>query len=617
MATIQGLTAPRMLEIEAAAIVAGVVDENMNLILTKHDGSTINAGKVQGDGVPTGGTEGQIIIHTVDGSIWADNFATNVEQVIKNSTGATLSKGTAVYVSGASGDNVLVSKAQANAEATSSKTLGLLHNDVANGATGQVITEGTLYGFNTSAATVGDPVWLSPTTAGGLVYGLANKPTVPNHMVYLGVVIRSHAVNGAIYVKVQNGYELDELHDVKITNPQPKQVIKRDPTNQFWLNEAASGGVVVSGTTPVDPSVGDGWFYDANGDLFVRYFDGTNYAWMQPSVPMSPTIEQRIFSQNYCVNGGFDIWQRGLSGTIGGTVGFAADRWQSVTYAGGTMYWFQQPAGTNPAGTRYCARIQRASGATNAATTNLAHSFETIDVIKMAGKTLTLSYYARCGANYSPVGSLFNHAVTWGTDIDKSVFTGGITGGSDIFRSSVALTSSWQRYTVTFTVPSNATSLGISLYSGTNVGTAGAADYWDITGVQLEEGSTATPFRRNGNSVQAELTACQRYYCRYPGGNGASLNGAGNTASMILMSYQFPVEMRAIPSISYSGDLVVSDQIYTDPYASSCTISGAQGVNRRGGRAAFNGFSGVTVARWFSTPGSSVAGGYLEANAEI
>lgn len=617
MATIQGLTKDRMLEIEAAAIVSGVVDENMHLILTKHDGTTIDTGKVQGDGVPMGGTEGQIIIKTIDGSVWADNFATNVEQLVKNNTGSTLSKGTAVYVSGSTGDNVLVSKAQANSEATSSKTLGLLHADIANGASGQVITEGTLYGFNTSSATVGDPVWLSPTTAGGLVYGLANKPTVPNHMVYLGVVIRAHAVNGAIYVKVQNGYELDELHDVKITNPQPKQVIKRDPTNTFWLNEAASGGVTVSETLPVDPSVGDGWFYSKDGTLFFRYFDGTNYAYVQADVPLSPTIEQRYFSPNYILNGGFDIWQRGTSGTVGGSVGFAADRWQSVTYAGGVMYWFQQPAGTNPAGTRYCARIQRASGATNAATTNLAYSFETTDVLKMVGRTLTLSYYARAGANYSPANALFNHAVTWGTGTDQSVFTGGITGGSDIFRSSVYLTSTWQRYTVTFTVPSNATSLGISLYSGTNVGTAGAADYWDITGVQLEEGLTATAFRRTTNSIESELMSCQRYYCRYPGGNGASINGAGNNGSMILMSYQFPVEMRAIPTIAYSGDFVVSDQIYTDPYAANCTISGAQGVNRRGGRAAFNGFSGVTVARWYSTPGSSVAGGYLEANAEI
>lgn len=323
MATIQGLTAPRMLEIEAAAIVAGVVDENMHLILTKHDGTTIDAGKVQGDGVPMGGTEGQIIVKTVDGSVWADNYATNVEQPVKNNTGATMEKGTAVYVSGATGDNVLVSKAQANSEATSSKTLGLLHNDIANGATGQVITEGTLYGFNTSSATVGDPVWLSPTTAGGLVYGLANKPTVPNHMVYLGVVIRSHAVNGAIYVKVQNGYELDELHDVKITNPQPKQVIKRDPTNSFWLNEVPSGGVTASASAPdiSSSSPGDAWFNTNDGGLYVFYADGNSSQWVQvkSDVTLSTTIGNRVTALESIVSGLIPVTptslNRGASGS--------------------------------------------------------------------------------------------------------------------------------------------------------------------------------------------------------------------------------------------------------------------------------------------------------------
>lgn len=564
MATIQGLTAPRMLEIEAAAIVAGVVDENMNLILTKHDGSTINAGKVQGDGVPTGGTEGQIIIHTVDGSIWADNFATNVEQVIKNSTGATLSKGTAVYVSGASGDNVLVSKAQANAEATSSKTLGLLHNDVANGATGQVITEGTLYGFDTSAATVGDAVWLSPSTAGGLVYGLANKPTVPNHMVYLGVVIRSHAVNGAIYVKVQNGYELDELHDVKITNPQPKQVIKRDPTNQFWLNEAASGGVVVSGTNPVDPSVGDGWFYDANGDLFVRYFDGTNYAWMQPSVPMSPTIEQRYYSPNYVINGGFEIWQRGTSATMNGLNTYkTADRWGAYRNNGNATE-SRQAAGLT--GFSYCGRYQR--NASNAASDIIwaVQSIETSNSVIFAGKSATLSFYARAGANFSSASSALKVQVVSGTGTDQNVLSG-FTGEAFPVDQTVTLTTSWQRFTVTATVGSTVTQLGVR-FNYTPSGTAGAADYFEITGVQLEEGSAATTFRRNANSLQGELAACQRYYYQTAGGAGDEI-GTGSfwTTNLFFAQVTWPVTMRTRPSIStnnvngfasYSGGVVRS-----------------------------------------------------------
>ncbi len=307
-----------------------------------------------------------------------------------------------------------------------------------------------------------------------------------------------------------------------------------------------------------------------NGQYYNGYvYNSANDTWDSAYAPRAATIP--ISSPNYVINGGMDIWQRGTSGTVGGSVGFAADRWQSVTYAGGTMYWFQQPATGNPGGTRYCSRIQRASGATNAATTNLCYSFETTDVLKMAGKTLTLSYYARAGANYSPAGAAFNHAVTWGTGTDQSVFGTGITGGSDIFRSSVTLTTSWQRFTVSFAVPANATSLGISLYSGTNVGTAGAADYWELTGVQLEDGSAATDFRRNAPSIQGELAACQRYYYRAVARGANAPFAVGQMQNSTTARYQFslPVPMRATPSLlEYSGpfqenSLSLADSLYT------------------------------------------------------
>lgn len=539
MATIQGLTAPRMLEIEAAAIVAGVVDENMHLILTKHDGTTIDAGKVQGDGVPMGGTEGQIIIKTVDGSIWADNFATNVEQPVKNNTGATLTKGTAVFVSGATGDNVLVSKAQANSEGTSSKTLGLISKDIINGSTGNVITEGTLYGFNTSAATVGDPVWLSPTTAGGLIYGLANKPTVPNHMVYLGVVIRSHAVNGAIYVKVQNGYELDELHDVKITNPQPKQVIKRDPTNQFWLNEAASGGVVVSGSTPTDPSVGDGWFYDADGALFFRYFDGTNYAYVQANVPMSPTIEQRYFSPNYVINGAFDVWQRGTSLAHAGG-GTGCDLWRSYTDSGsGTQ---SKDTSDYPSNVGQSYKFTTSSANTN---WSIFQILETANTLQLAGKTVTLSMYLKSNASRT-------------VKINWNYSTGIDTGWAGAWQTATATVKSvdttWNRYSVTFTVPSNAKTLQFGIGTDTLLPSGATIN---VAGVQLELGTTPTDFRRNTNSYQAELAACQRSYWRFYNDNGSYGTigfGRADGTTSIICPISYPVDMRATPSaIEWSG----------------------------------------------------------------
>ena len=183
-----------------------------------------------------------------------------MRQYVKNSSGSAMTKGQAVYVSGANGSNALISLSKADAESTSSKTFGLLAQDLANNGLGYVITDGLLAGLNTSTATIGDAVWLSPTTAGGHVYGLANKPVAPNHMVYLGIVTRVHATQGEILVKVQNGYELEELHNVAISSVANKQVLQYDSATSLWKNATISAGVTVSDTAPASPSVGDQWY---------------------------------------------------------------------------------------------------------------------------------------------------------------------------------------------------------------------------------------------------------------------------------------------------------------------------------------------------------------------
>lgn len=157
-----------------------------------------------------------------------------IQQTVKASV--ALTKGTAVYVSDADGTNVIVGKASNATEALSSKTLGLIAQDLAINGIGAVITEGKLAGLNTSAAQVKDPVWLGVN--GQLIFGLTNKPVAPAHLVYLGVVTRVNANNGEIFVKVQNGYEFDELHDVLITNPQDGDIIMRDNTG-LWKNVVA------------------------------------------------------------------------------------------------------------------------------------------------------------------------------------------------------------------------------------------------------------------------------------------------------------------------------------------------------------------------------------------
>lgn len=213
---------------------------------------------------------------------WADLDYVSISVVkekVKNSTGSTIAKGAAVYISGANGDNALISLADADTEATSSKTLGLASAAIADGEIGTITTNGFIEGINTGSATAGQSVWLS-STAGGIVFG--NPPAKPAHSVYLGVVTRAHATQGAILVKVQNGYELNELHDLNIVDPVDGQALVY--SNGMWVNGegAGGGGLTVSETAPSSPAEGDMWFASAEGKTYV-YYDSF---WVE----MSPAI---------------------------------------------------------------------------------------------------------------------------------------------------------------------------------------------------------------------------------------------------------------------------------------------------------------------------------------
>lgn len=159
--------------------------------------------------------------------------ATTVKQLVNNRTGLTLTKGQVVYISGAQGNRVTVDLAKANAESTSSKTFGIVEADILNNQSGFIITEGSLTQVDTSAFAEGAALWLSPSTGGAWS---ATKPQAPNHIVLVGFVERSHAVNGSIFVKTQNGFELDELHTVKITSPTDGQYLRYQASTGLWIN---------------------------------------------------------------------------------------------------------------------------------------------------------------------------------------------------------------------------------------------------------------------------------------------------------------------------------------------------------------------------------------------
>jgi len=143
-----------------------------------------------------------------------------------------MTKGQAVYVSSADGTNMIVTKASNISESTSSKTLGLIEASGNTNDKVKVVTEGLISGLNTNLANSGDPVWLG--IDGNLIFGLSNKPYAPNHLVFIGIVTRKNINNGEIFVKVQNGFELKELHDVSAQTPLNNDVLTYETASGLW-----------------------------------------------------------------------------------------------------------------------------------------------------------------------------------------------------------------------------------------------------------------------------------------------------------------------------------------------------------------------------------------------
>ena len=279
---------------------------------------------------------------------------------------------------------------------------------------------------------------------------------------------------------------------------------------------------------------------------------------------------QAPVNANPVLNSAFQVWQRGTSfsfpaGTSAAN-GFFADRWQTVTSANQACTVSRIATGdtTNLPNIQYATRYQRNSGQTGLGILTIAQNFETINSIPYAGKTVTLSFYARAGANYSATSSILGVRLASGTGTDQNVFSG-FTGSSLPISQNATLTSTWQRFTFTATVPTTSTQLAIYL-DFTPTGTAGAADYYDITGIQLEVGSVATPFKTYAGTIQGELAACQRYYfdfAKYQGDWAFAASYSTGTFASYTSNMSYPVEMRTTPTLTISDAASLSGKMST------------------------------------------------------
>jgi Collagen triple helix repeat (20 copies) len=169
-----------------------------------------------------------------------------IYQMCYNGTGSTITKGQVVYVSGGQGQRPSITLARANSDTTSARTFGVAAENIANGAEGIVVEYGIVQGIDTSSYSVGQTLYLSGSTAGAFQ---TTKPVAPIHMVYVANVISVSPTSGRIFVKVQNGYELDEIHDVLITAPTGGQALVYDGASGLWQNTFAYGPTGPTGST--------------------------------------------------------------------------------------------------------------------------------------------------------------------------------------------------------------------------------------------------------------------------------------------------------------------------------------------------------------------------------
>ena len=320
--------------------------------------------------------------------------------------------------------------------------------------------------------------------------------------------------------------------------------------------------------------------------------------------------------RNAVLNSNFSVWQRGTSISVGATFPYTADRWQAVragVVAGMTVSRQATGDTTNLPNIQYCARLQRDSGNTSTASLSIFNAFESVNSIPLAGKAVTLSFYARAGANYS--GGGLSAILQTGTGTDQNPITSVYTGSAFPIAPTATLTTTWQRFSATATLSSSLTEMNI-YFSWTPTGTAGANDYVEITGVQLEVGSVATPYAPNGATYQVELAACQRYYFRQSlaaGATSGSAFGSAKSTTVATMVYSLPVTMRVAPTSGEHSNIRLWDgaNVYT------VTSSVFSGSTDNFGTADFGVASGLTQFRPYQIIANASLAGYVAFSAEL
>ena len=357
------------------------------------------------------------------------------------------------------------------------------------------------------------------------------------------------------------------------------------------------------------------WITNDVGDI-TEVVAGTGITGGGTSGAVTVSFDQANFGggqyaagKNKIINGNFGVWQRGTSFTNPADGSYTADRYEIRQDGNGTKIISQQTftPGTAPVAGyegQYFYRWNDSVAGTTQTFKVVSQKIENVQTF--AGQTVTVSFWAKADASRSVSYYLMQ---LFGTG-----------GSADVSTSSntASLTTSWQRFTATISVPSIA---GKTIGAGSNLRLRfdlplNVAQTIDIWGVQVEAGSTATPFQTATGTIQGELAACQRYYFRQSlaaGATSGSAFGSAKSTTVATMVYSMPVTMRVAPTSGEHSNVRLWDGANVFTVTSAVFSGSTDGF----GTADFGVASGLTQFRPYQIIANASLAGYVAFSAEL